>query len=199
MLSAEERQFVYHWFNAMLARELSDEQLNALQEGQFDDFFAFLKELGFTEIVANIQAELTACQQFEFPRLELAADFAQLFLLDGQQSALPYASAYLEGESLVQNLAEMDRLLTLFSLQINKETKEPSDHLCVYLSLLERLIEHSDISEQQHFLVTQLNSWLPMLIEKAQKISTKTSLYQYLLKLLHQFINDEIALLAKPH
>lgn len=192
MLSAEERQFVYHWFNAMLARELSDEQLNALQEGKFDDFFAFLKELGFTEIVANIQAELTACQQFEFPRLELAADFAQLFLLDGQQSALPYASAYLEGESLAQNLAEMDRLLTLFSLQINKETKEPSDHLCVYLSLLERLIEHSDISEQQHFLVTQLNSWLPMLIEKAHKVSTKTYFYQNVLELLHQFITLEI-------
>lgn len=37
-ISREERQFIYGWFNAMLARELSDEQLNALQAGEFDDF-----------------------------------------------------------------------------------------------------------------------------------------------------------------
>ncbi|HDL4104356.1 TPA: molecular chaperone TorD, partial [Mannheimia haemolytica] len=40
-ISREERQFIYGWFNAMLARELSDEQLNALQAGEFDDFFAY--------------------------------------------------------------------------------------------------------------------------------------------------------------
>lgn len=84
-ISREERQFIYGWFNAMLARELSDEQLNALQAGEFDDFFAYLSELGFAEQVAKFQAEVTACRQLEFPRLELAADFAQLFFI-GRQS-----------------------------------------------------------------------------------------------------------------
>lgn len=159
-ISREERQFIYGWFNAMLARELSDEQLNALQAGEFDDFFAYLSELGFAEQVAKFQAEVTACRQLEFPRLELAADFAQLFLLEGNLSAIPYASAYLSGEALAKNLAEMDRLLGEFGLQVNRETKEPSDHLCVYLTLFDRLLAEKPLETQQQFLQNQLMSWL---------------------------------------
>ncbi|QLB19666.1 molecular chaperone TorD [Mannheimia granulomatis] len=190
-LSREERQFSYRWFNAMLARELSDEQLNALQAGQFDDFFAFLTELGLREEVARVQAELTACGQLEFPRLELAADFAQLFLLDGTQSAIPYASAYLDESELTAHLAEMDRLLAHFSLQINRETKEPSDHLGVYLNLLDKLLEQGSGEEVQRFLQTQL-PWLPRWVAKAQRVSTKTAFYQSLLQLLEKFVTYDL-------
>lgn len=190
-LSCEERQFSYRWFNAMLARELSDEQLNALQAGQFDDFFAFLSELGLNEEVATFQTELTACKQLEFPRLELAADFAQLFLLDGKQSAIPYASAYLSESELTAHLAEMDRLLAHFSLQINQGAKEPSDHLCVYLNLLDKLLEQSSDEEVQGFLENQL-SWLRRWGLKAQRVSTKTTFYQSLIQLLDKMITYEL-------
>ncbi|EXI61419.1 hypothetical protein MHD_09085 [Mannheimia granulomatis] len=190
-LSREERQFTYRWFNAMFARELSDEQLNALQAGQFDDFFAFLRELGLNEEVARFQAELTACKQLEFPRLELAADFAQLFLLDGKQSAIPYASAYLGECELTAHLAEMDRLLAYFSLQINRETKEPSDHISVYLNLLDKLLEQSTDEEVQCFLQTQLQ-WLSLWVEKARRVSTKTAFYQSLLQLLEKFVTYDL-------
>lgn len=191
-LSREERRFIYGWFNAMLARELSDEQLNALQAGKFDDFFTFLAELGFEQDIANFQAELTACSQFEFPRLELAADFAQLFLLEGRLSAIPYASAYLKDEELAQNLAEMDALLARFALQVNRESKEPSDHICVYLSVLDKLLEQGTEAEIQAFIAQQLNGWLPIWLEKVKGISSKTGFYQRLLSLFESIVQFEL-------
>lgn len=193
MLNREERQFIYRWFNTMLARELSDEQLNVLQAGQFEDFFVFLRELGFETAVAKFQTELTACRELEFPRLELAADFAQLFLLDGQQSALPYASAYLEEKELTQNLVEMDHLLSQFSLQVNRETKEPSDHICVYLGLLDTLLEKNDIQESYRFIREQLYSWLPQWVEKSLVVKSKTQFYQSVLVLFKRFVEFELA------
>ncbi|VEI76355.1 Chaperone protein TorD [Mannheimia haemolytica] len=190
-ISREERQFIYAWFNAMLARELSDEQLNALQAGEFNDFFAYLSELGFAEQVAKFQAELTACNRLEFPRLELAADFAQLFLLEGNLSAIPYASAYLNGEALEKNLAEMDRLLSEFGLQVNRESKEPSDHLCVYLTLFDRLLAEKPLEEQQQFLQNQLMSWLPAWFAKAKKVKTNTGVYPALLELFEEVLLAE--------
>lgn len=191
-LSREERRFIYGWFNAMLARELSDEQLSSLQAGKFDDFFAFLAELGFGLEIAKFQAELAASSQLEFPRLELAADFAQLFLLEGSLSAIPYASAYLQNEVLAQNLAEMDALLARFALQVNRESKEPSDHICVYLSVLDKLLEQGAEAEIKAFLEQQLNSWLPIWAEKAVEIKSKTLLYQSLVRLLEKFVRFDV-------
>lgn len=37
-ISREERQFIYAWFNAMLARELSGEQLNAYKRANLTIF-----------------------------------------------------------------------------------------------------------------------------------------------------------------
>lgn len=190
-ISREERQFIYGWFNAMLARELSDEQLNALQAANLTIFFAYLSELGFAEQVAKFQAEVTACRQLEFPRLELAADFAQLFLLEGNLSAIPYASAYLSGEALAKNLAEMDRLLGEFGLQVNRETKEPSDHLCVYLTLFDRLLAEKPLETQQQFLQNQLMSWLPAWFAKAKTVKTNTGVYPALLRLFEQVLLKE--------
>ena len=191
-LSREERRFIYGWFNAMLARELSDEQLSSLQAGKFDDFFAFLAELGFGLEIAKFQAELAASSQLEFPRLELAADFAQLFLLEGSLSAIPYASVYLQNEVLAQNLAEMDALLARFALQVNRESKEPSDHICVYLSVLDKLLEQGAEAEIKAFLEQQLNSWLPIWAEKAVEIKSKTLLYQSLVRLLEKFVRFDV-------
>ncbi|AHG80461.1 TorA chaperone [Mannheimia varigena USDA-ARS-USMARC-1388] len=191
-LSREERRFIYGWFNAMLARELSDEQLSSLQAGKFDDFFAFLAELDFGLEIAKFQAELAASSQLEFPRLELAADFAQLFLLEGSLSAIPYASAYLQNEVLAQNLAEMDALLARFALQVNRESKEPSDHICVYLSVLDKLLEQGAEAEIKAFLEQQLNSWLPIWAEKAVEIKSQTLLYQSLVRLLEKFVRFDV-------
>lgn len=95
--SREERQFVYTWLSNMLGHELSASQLAQYQQGLFDDFFAFLTEQGFQAQVEGIQQQLQQLKTVELAHLELAADYTQLFLLDGSSSTLPYASAYLRG------------------------------------------------------------------------------------------------------
>lgn len=147
--------------------------------------------MGFAEQVAKFQAELTACNRLEFPHLELAADFAQLFLLEGSLSAIPYTSAYLSGEALEQNLAEMDKLLSEFGLQVNRESKEPSDHLCVYLTLFDRLLAEKTVEVQQQFLQTQLMSWLPAWFAKAKTVKTNTGVYSALLRLFEEVLLKE--------
>lgn len=190
-LTNEERIFIYDWFRNLLGQELSDKQLQDLQAGKFEPFLSFMTELGFANYTAKFRQELTACMLYQHPRLELAADYAQLFLLDGQNSALPYASAYLEGDFLDQHLAEMDGYLQQFKLGINKVKNEPSDHLCVYLEVLIKLIETNSLS-QSIFIKENLLSWLPSLHEKTNKVKTQRQLYQTLLEWLVAFLKTEI-------
>lgn len=190
-LTNEERIFIYDWFRNLLGQELSDKQLRDLQVGKFEPFLSFMAELGFASHTAKFKQELTACMLYQHPRLELAADYAQLFLLDGQNSALPYASAYLEGEFLDQHLSEMDGYLQQFKLGINKVKNEPSDHLCVYLEVLIKLIETNSLS-QTTFIKENLLSWLPSLQEKTNKVKTQRRLYQTLLVWLIAFLYTEI-------
>ena len=106
MFQREEHQFIYRWFSNLLGRELTDAQLQSLQAGEFTPFFAFLKETGFAAEIASIETALTSLQLYSHARLELAADFAECFLLEGAISAIPYASAYFTGEELTQKLAK---------------------------------------------------------------------------------------------
>ncbi|WP_303818347.1 molecular chaperone TorD [Actinobacillus minor] len=190
-LTIQERSFIYRWFNYLLERELSEEQLQTLQAERFEPFFAFMTELGFADQVAKFRFELTACLRLDVPHLELAADYAQLFLLDGQQSALPYASAYLNDIELADQLNAMDRLLAQSDLAINRAKNEPSDHLCVHLALLIYLIDQE--STQQHtFIAERLLNWLPQLSEKVVKITTQTRFYQVLLAWLMAVLQSDI-------
>ena len=151
MFQREEHQFIYRWFSNILGRELTDAQLQSLQVGEFTPFFAFLKETGFAAEIVQIETALTSLQLHPHARLEFAADFAECFLLEGKISAMPYASAYLAGEELTQNLQKMDDYLTEFGLQTNRQVNEPSDHLCVYLEILLKLIEQKTLAEQRLF------------------------------------------------
>lgn len=190
-LSAQERSFIYRWFNYLLERELSDEQLQALQAGRFESFFAFMTELGFADQVAKFRLELTACQRLDVPHLELAADYAQLFLLDGQNSALPYASAYLNDAELTHQLNAIDTLLEQSALTLNRTKNEPSDHLCMHLALLIHLIEQESV-HRHAFITERLLNWLPRLSEKAVTINTQTRFYQVLLSWLTTVLQSDI-------
>lgn len=194
LLSSEERLFCYRWFHSLLAKELSETQLQALQAGQFCSFFAFLAELGFQPQVVDLQNELAKLTAFDSPRLELAADFTQCFLLEGKLSALPYASYYLDERDLSENLAIMDQWLTEFQLKINRLHNEPSDHLCIYLEVLIKLIKTEQSSQiQRQFIQQQLLRWLPQWVEKTAKIQSSTAFYQIISNLLLGFLQQDIA------
>lgn len=183
-LAKEEKLLLLQWLRNLLARELSSEQLQALQAVEFQQFFAFLAEIGFAPQSKALAEEIQKLGLFENPRLELAADFAQCFLLEGRSSALPYASAYLTDPTLSENLAKMDHYLDRFKLQLNRETNEPSDHLVVYLEVLIQLIEQNKHQEASDFIKNQLLTWLPQLAEKTEKTNITTRFYPILVRFL---------------
>ncbi|VEJ09581.1 molecular chaperone TorD [Actinobacillus delphinicola] len=180
----EENAFLIQWLSNVLGHELSEEQFNQYQEGVFEPLFQALEEEGFGKYVIGMKDALANLKADKFGYLELAADFTETFLLDGESSALPYASAYLDEEATETNLKFMDGMLDRFQLQINKESKEPSDHLCVYLEILNKLIPVVSESEQQLFVEHYLLTWLVPFYEKVQKIPTKTQFYQNTVGLL---------------
>lgn len=183
-LAKEEKLLLLQWLRNLLARELSNEQLQALQAVEFQQFFAFLAEIGFAPQSKALAEEIQKLGLFENPRLELAADFAQCFLLEGRSSALPYASAYLTDPALSENLTKMDHYLDRFKLQLNRETNEPSDHLVVYLEVLIQLIEQNKHQEASDFIKNQLLTWLPQLAEKTEKTNITTRFYPILVRFL---------------
>lgn len=188
----EERQFVYTWLSNLLGKELSESQLVQYQQGAFDDFFAFLSEQGFQSQVAVIQQELQRLKTLDFAHLELAADYTQLFLLDGAVSALPYASVYLPEADLESHFAFLEALLVRFQLQINRDKPEPSDHLCVYLELLAQLAEAEDWETYQHFIQDYFLPWLLMFNDKVQRVKISTALYQQVIVLLILLLQAEM-------
>lgn len=190
-LHADERAFIYTWFANLLGCELSEAQWQALQNGSFAPFFELATELGFGAQVTQFQHAVAAAAQQPHSRLELAADYAQLFLLDGQNSALPYASAYLSGEPLAALLNATDHHLAQLGLALNRAQNEPSDHLCIFLEILPRLFLHNPPAAQ-HFITQHLLNWLPQLIEKAHQIPLKSAFYPQLLIWLAAFLQQEV-------
>ncbi|MGC7559908.1 molecular chaperone TorD [Pasteurella sp. PK-2025] len=190
--SHEERQFVYTWLSNMLGKELSAEQFTQYQQGMFDDFFAFLAEQGFRVQAMGIQQQFQKLKEVDLPHLELAADYTQLFLLDGNSSALPYASAYLPETQLDSHFHFLDDLLARFQLQVNREKPEPSDHVCVYLELLRKLADMEEWHTYQTLIREGVLPWLLPWNDKVQRIKTPTTLYQTLVVLLILWLQAEM-------
>ncbi|MGC6342491.1 molecular chaperone TorD [Bisgaard Taxon 45] len=189
---SEERQFVYTWLSNMLGHELSASQLAQYQQGLFDDFFAFLAEQGFPAQIEHIRQQLQQLNAVELAHLELAADYTQLFLLDGNSSALPYASAYLPESQLAAHFGFLEQLLARFQLQVNREKPEPSDHLCVYLELLCKLAEVEDWATYQTLIQDYVLPWLLPFNDKVQRVKTSTTLYQQVIVLLILLLQADV-------
>ncbi len=183
-LTTEENGFIFQWFSNVLGHELSESQFKQFQDGVFSPLFDLLAEQGFQTQVEKIQQEIQSLGQDKFAYLELAADFTELFLLDGQSSALPYASVYLKEDDVLTHLHKMDALLEKFQLQVNKESKEPSDHLGVYLEIARQFALADELATQEVFIQEDFLPWLEKMHEKALKVPSKTKFYQTVITLL---------------
>lgn len=182
MISLEEKQGVIQWLSQVLSHELTEKQFHQYLSGEFSPLFDGLKEAGFKDAETMLNA-LQSLQLEQFGHLELAADFATSFLLEGGISALPYASQYIEESEQPEHFALMDHYLEQFNLQINQETKEPSDHLCVYLELLLQVMRSEDQNAVNEFVEKAL-FWLPRFSEKLSHIPMKTAFYLATVRLL---------------
>lgn len=211
-LSPEEWQFastqragLYGWFARLHANEVSEDLYRAhFAEGRFGPF-AGLAELGLAPEVRRLDTAIAALCAEQLPRLELAADFAQLFLLDAKAGALPYASAYEGGGSAspLYGAAEacMREFLAARELAIDPGFREPADHLAVPLALMAELADKQgaadDIAaaarEQADFLRTALVDWLPRFADRCRQAAPRFDFYPALADLLLGFVRADLA------
>lgn len=88
-LAAVQRARVYDWLAALHAREIDDAGLGACFAGAFAPMLDGLAALGLTRECERLRRAIDELRTTALARLELAADFAQLFLLDARHSAPP--------------------------------------------------------------------------------------------------------------
>ncbi|WP_313299569.1 molecular chaperone TorD [Diaphorobacter sp.] len=207
--SSAGRANLYAWFSALFAAELSESVIGAYQQGDAETLLAGLDAIGLTAEVERLQAAIGSWGKIPFLKQELAADFAQLFLLDVKQSAMPYASAYLdpEGQLYGKPHQQMQEFLRANGLQVHTAFKEPSDHLAVLLACMEALIRQGletsgdsrlrAASTQVDFLRNALQTWLPTFVNQCQQLGKNTvcDFYPALTALLRAFILEDIAFL----
>ena len=205
--ASTQRAGLYGWFSRLYAEEVSDEMFRShFADGGFAPF-AGLAELGLGAEVQRLDAAIAALRAEALPRLELAADFAQLFLLDGKTSALPYASAY-EGKDSASPLfgaaeARMRDFLAARELAIQADFREPADHLAVPLALMAELAGKDAAAEdipaaaaaQAGFIHAGLVDWLPRFVERCQQARPRFDVYPALAALLLGFVRADAAFL----
>ena len=201
------RAEIYRWFASIFAFELTEEQIEAYQKDAISPLIAFLSESGFTLYTEALQRAIGHWAEIDDDiktiQLELAADFAALFLLDGKRAALPYASYYLEedGHLFGQIETAMQGLLADNQLAVDKQFNEPADHLAVILTTLaewnskaqaqaEAKIE--DVATAQiQYIDDVLLSWLPQFVERGENIVVKSTFYSAVMKLLFAYLEAD--------
>lgn len=188
-----QRARVYSWFSTLYAAEIPKDMLAAYLAGEAGPFNAF-SALGLGAEVRRLQAGIDALRDVEDAHLELAADFAQMFLLDAKSGALPYASVHDASDTRLYGPAEarMQSFLASASLAVQDEFTEPADHLAVYLAVMARLAEDQaqavDIGaaarDQLAFLQDALLTWLPSFNASNQEAAPRFDFYPALAALL---------------
>lgn len=201
--TSEQRAFVYAWFSTLYAAEMPESMLAVYVSGGVSHLLEGFAILGLGAQAQRLQTAIDALGDVPDAHLELAADFALLFLLDAKTGALPYASAYINGQTRLYGATEarMRALLADASLDIRDDFKEPADHLAIYLAVMERLIRQhahtADISaaarDQVTFLADALQSWLPEFAARHQQTSPRFDFYPALAELLCAFVEQDVA------
>ena len=150
------RSALYRWFADIFARELTSATLDEWQQNKaYDSIHKVFVNLGLEQHSNRVKAAIDNLQQFpqEHRAIELAADFAQIFLLSGDDSAPPYASYYLSSDKHLYGkpAAHMMRFLDSQQLSLHPEFREPNDHLSVYFIVMSlwinKAIEQQLVSE----------------------------------------------------
>lgn len=153
-LSAQHYACLYAWLAGIFARELDDTQLTQLQSADLQAWLDFMdNQPALHEASSNVRRSISALLLRPDARLELAADFAGLFLMTDKQGALPYASCY-EGDKVRfrrDACLQMQQLLHDAGMSVRSEFHEPEDHLAVIFELLSHLkFAASEFAADEH-------------------------------------------------
>lgn len=209
------RAETYQWFAQIFSQELTKEQVTVYQDGALNTLCNLLRDIGLSLEVERLQSEIALLEKLAQPALELRADFAACFLLDDANGAMPYASLYLDNTRQMYSDAErkMRELLSKSGLEILASFKEPSDHLAIYLALMQKWCQQlgreihqtTDIEgylgneylAQQSLIDEGILTWLPIWNDRLGRVAhRRTNFYQALGDLLLAFLAADRDFLA---
>ncbi|WMC11869.1 molecular chaperone TorD [Oceanimonas pelagia] len=192
------------WLATLMSKELDDASLAAYRAGEAAPLLDWLREDGLTEEAGALQAAITGLGLFEHPRLELAADFATLFLSDARHGAAPYASCYVteRGGFMAGPARRMADRLADAGVTLPADFREPADHLAVMLDYLAggyRQLAELDAPAQARvlaglaqFLEKELCNWLSAFSQRCRQQATASPFYPALAQLVTAFCRQRL-------
>lgn len=189
-----QRVIIYRWFSQLLFQELSDEGLRSLRDKESTALLNALKLIPELSLfVMHFQRRLRATLRREECRLQLAADFASLFLLPAPAGVSPYAGHYPHTTSPEERKILRQKLV---ENRLAPQNHEAVDHIAIQLALMATLIEEGAEPDQQDlFLNRHLLSWLP-LCTKACYQRDRFGFYAAAMGLLTGFVQQDAVWLA---
>ncbi|RJG50463.1 molecular chaperone TorD [Motilimonas pumila] len=199
----ETRASLYWWLATLFTKELDKDEFKRYSSGEGRDFIQQLA--ADDELQTGALAMLSALSKLtvlQYPELELAADFSQIFLTDKKAGAPPYASVYRSESGLMMQQPHQDmvNLLQQQGLAVTKDFNEPADHIAIQLDYIGNVImrDAEQVSpEQIDFIEQQLLSWVPEFATASHKV-TNSGFYQGACDLLAQFIKADLADIKAP-
>lgn len=188
-----QRAAVYQWFSQLLFRELDEEQLIRLESGESRKWLASLTAIpGLSVDVKNLERSLVRALRRESRQLELAADYASLFLLEPPGGVSPYAGHY-PHTTTPEERKEMNVLLVEYGL--TPQDNEPADHIAVQLALMARMVTKKEtLSAQYYFLHHHIMCWAPLLRESCLQRDEEGVYPQAVNVITHFMREDELYL-----
>ena len=167
---------VYTLLSDLFAREIDSQTLQRLTSPEAQAFFDLLAaDPLLAPAVKQLRQTLDSLNS-ERDLLELAADYCSLFLVDGKQSANPYASLYLSQTEQASTLLfgeqhqSMLETLAQSQLQLHKDFPEPADHIAVILAYVAHQACQRDDASQLAFIAPNLNTWVAGFAQQVAKV-----------------------------
>ena len=213
LISANDnRKTIYRFLARIYARELTDDSLKELAK-QRDLFLSLAQvpEIRGTEIaegfmtVAEFVSKLNE-QDLSRVLLELAAEYAGLFLGVRKVPPHPSESAYENPEHLIMQKPR-DDVLEIYrnmGLEKTRDFPEPEDHVAIELQFMGHLCEKTNaalnegslqdakkcLEVQRDFLDEHLGNWVPQLVTDILK-SVKVDFYKGVAKITRGYIETD--------
>lgn len=190
----ESESLLCRWLSTLLGAELDEPTLARYRQGEAAPLLGYLREAhGLGDEAGRIEAALSRLVMFTTPHLELAADFAELFLGDARSGVPPYASLYVDEQGGFHGATteRMEARLSRAGYAVRWDVGEPADHLAVMLdylatrcmALAEGTGHEALRADTRRFLDEELCCWLPRLVACSARAKTASDLYPALLAL----------------
>lgn len=190
---------VCRWLARLYLSELDDEAIEAYASGMAAPILDHLaKDTKLVGHVESVRSAIAQWPEIEDIRLELAADFAALFLGDARAGAPVYASCYCgsEGELFQEPHDRMEARLRAIRLGIREDVREPADHLSIMLQYLAvRLEGEADVQVAEvpgepcgRFIRNELLNWLPQFAQAAEPVRTTSEIYKGIIGLTVEYL-----------